>query len=101
VYETQDGKSLAVAPIEPQFYRPLLERRGLTDSEWHSAGYPALDCETITQWSALKDRLAGIFRTRPPDHWCELFSGSDVWVTPVLTLQKKAVDHPHNLRTGR
>jgi alpha-methylacyl-CoA racemase len=96
VYETQDHKSLAVAPIEPRFYGPFLERLGLTEDRWRSAGYPALDKSTIErEWPALKDQLARVFKTRSRDHWCEVFHGSDVCVTPVLTLQE-AVDHPHN-----
>jgi alpha-methylacyl-CoA racemase len=96
VYETQDHKSLAVAPIEPRFYGPFLERLGLTEDRWRSAGYPALDKSTIErEWPALKDQLARVFKTRSRDHWCEVFRGSDVCVTPVLTLQE-AVDHPHN-----
>jgi len=96
VYETQDGKSLAVAPIEPQFYVPFLGKLGLTDDTWLSAGYPAHDRATIEEvWPELKARLANIFRSRPRDYWCDLFRDSDVCVTPVLTLQE-AADHPHN-----
>ena len=96
VYETQDHKSLAVAPIEPQFYGPFLQRLGLTEERWPNAGYPALDNSTIErEWPALKDLLARIFRTRSRDDWCAVFHGSDVCVTPVLSLQE-AADHPHN-----
>jgi alpha-methylacyl-CoA racemase len=100
VYETLDHKSVAVAPIEPQFYQPFLEKLGLADAEWRSAGFPALDPVTVgRQWPSLKDRLAVIFRTRSRDEWCELFDGSDVCVTPVLTLQE-ALEHPHNRARG-
>jgi alpha-methylacyl-CoA racemase len=100
VYETRDHKSVAVAPIEPQFYQPFLEKLGLTDAEWRSAGFPALDPVTVDrEWPSLKDRLAAIFRTRSRDEWCDLFDGSDVCVTPVLTLQE-ALEHPHNRARG-
>jgi len=95
VYETADGKSLAVAPIEPQFYSKFLDKLGLTDSEWRCAGYPVLDAKAVALWPALRERLAAIFKSRPRDHWCQLFAGSDVCVTPVLTLQE-ASEHPHN-----
>jgi len=95
VYATADGKSLAVAPIEPQFYTRFLEKLELTDTEWGDAGYPALGAAAVAEWPALRERLAGIFKSRPRDHWCELFAGSDVCVTPVLTLQE-ATEHPHN-----
>jgi alpha-methylacyl-CoA racemase len=95
VYATEDHKSLAVAPIEPQFYTTFLEKLGLTDSVWRSAGYPALDAGAVGAWAALRERLTVIFKSRPRDHWCDLFAGSDVCVTPVLTLQE-AIEHPHN-----
>jgi alpha-methylacyl-CoA racemase len=95
VYETADGKSLAVAPIEPQFYSKFLDKLGLTDSEWRDAGYPALDATAVAMWPSLRERLAAIFKSRPREHWCQLFAGSDLCVTPVLTLQE-AAEHPHN-----
>jgi alpha-methylacyl-CoA racemase len=96
VYETSDHKSLAVAPIEPQFYALFLEKMGLIEEPWRNAGYPALDARTVEQeWPALKERLAALFKTRSRDEWCALFEGSDVCVTPVLTLEE-ALEHPHN-----
>jgi alpha-methylacyl-CoA racemase len=95
VYATADHKSLAVAPIEPQFYAAFLEKLGLTGSVWRDAGYPALDAEAVAQWPVLRERLARVFESKTRDHWCRLFAGSDVCVTPVLTLQE-AMEHPHN-----
>jgi alpha-methylacyl-CoA racemase len=96
VYETSDHKSLAVAPIEPQFYAPFLEKLGLIEEPWRSAGYPTLDARTVErEWPALKERLAALFKTRSRDEWCALFDGSDLCVTPVLTLEE-ALEHPHN-----
>jgi alpha-methylacyl-CoA racemase len=95
VYATADGKSLAVAPIEPQFYSAFLEKLGLSGADWRRAGYPALDAAAVGSWPVLRELLVVIFKSQPRDHWCELFAGSDVCVTPVLTLQE-ALDHPHN-----
>jgi alpha-methylacyl-CoA racemase len=95
VYATADHKSLAVAPIEPQFYTAFLAKLGLTDSVWRDAGYPALDAGTVGQWPMLRERLGRVFKSQPRDYWCQLFAGSDVCVTPVLTLQE-AIEHPHN-----
>jgi alpha-methylacyl-CoA racemase len=96
VYETQGGGSLAVAPIEPQFYRPFLEKLGLLEPRWLAADYPAHDAAVVSQeWPALKTKLEQLFKSRPRDHWCELFRDSDVCVTPVLSLAE-AMDHPHN-----
>lgn len=96
VYETKDGSCLAVAPIEPQFYQPFLDKIGLDLPRWRAAGYPALDPQVIGhEWPALKVELIRLFKTRTRDEWCALFAGSDVCVTPVLTLAE-APEHPHN-----
>jgi alpha-methylacyl-CoA racemase len=96
VYETRDGAHLAVAPIEPQFYRPFLHKMGLQDARWLNAGYPAMNADVSARvWPELKAELTTIFKTRTRAEWCELFAGSDVCVTPVLTLAE-APDHPHN-----
>jgi alpha-methylacyl-CoA racemase len=95
-YETKDGRHLAVAPIEPQFYAAFLEKLGLTDDRWRHAGYPAHTAATVAQdWPALKLELAAIFKSKNRDEWAELFAGSDACVTPILTLAE-APEHPHN-----
>jgi alpha-methylacyl-CoA racemase len=95
-YETKDGRHLAVAPIEPQFYAAFLEKLGLTGDRWRHAGYPAHTAATVAQdWPALKLELAAIFKSKNRDEWAELFAGSDACVTPILTLAE-APEHPHN-----
>jgi len=95
-YETKDGRHLAVAPLEPKFYRAFLRKMGLDDDLWREAGYPAHSAHTVEHdWPALKAELAAIFKGRTRDEWCALFADSDVCVTPVLTLQEAAL-HPHN-----
>jgi alpha-methylacyl-CoA racemase len=89
VYETADGRWLSVGAIEPQFYDALLEGLGLSKEElpWQ---------HDRSQWPALKERFAAIFKTRTRDEWCELFEGTDACVAPVLTIPE-ARDHPHNV----
>jgi alpha-methylacyl-CoA racemase len=95
-YETKDGRYLAVAPIEPQFYRAFLRKMQLNEARWLRAGYPAHTRHTLDHdWPELKRELTGIFKRRTRDEWCEFFAGSDVCVTPVLTLAE-AAQHPHN-----
>jgi alpha-methylacyl-CoA racemase len=99
-YETKDGRHLAVAPIEPQFYGAFLTKMGLSADRWRRAGYPVHDARTVEQeWPALKLELATTFKTKTRDEWCELFAGSDACVTPVLTLAE-AAQHPHNRARG-
>ncbi|WP_434106139.1 CaiB/BaiF CoA transferase family protein [Paraburkholderia caffeinilytica] len=96
-YQTQDGKFLSVAPIEPQFYAAFLERLGVDTERFMSAGYPSHTARNIEHdWPELKAELAAIFVTRPRDEWCRVFEGADVCVTPVLSLQE-ALQHPHNV----
>lgn len=75
VYETADGKWVAVGAIEPQFYVELLTRLGFEDDghQWDRALWP--------DW---KDRLAQTFRTRTRDEWCELLEGTESCFAPVL-----------------
>ncbi len=99
-YETKDGLHLAVAPIEPQFYRAFLQKMGLEGDRWLNAGYPAHTQRTLDrEWPELKAELAVIFKRKDRDAWCDSFAGSDVCVTPVLSLAE-AAEHPHNQARG-
>lgn len=99
-YETQDGRYIAIAPIEPQFYAELVERLGLDRQRFGSAGYPHEDAHTRELvWPQLKAQLAALFRTRTRTQWCELLEGTDVCFAPVLT-PSEAPGHPHNAARG-
>jgi alpha-methylacyl-CoA racemase len=52
-----------------------------------------------TQWPAMKERLAKIFKTKTRTEWCEIMEGSDVCFAPVLTISE-AYEHPHNVARG-
>jgi alpha-methylacyl-CoA racemase len=88
VYETADGRHLAVGAIEPQFYAELLRRCGL-DADDLPAQFDR------SAWPAMKQRFAALFRTRTRAQWCELLEGTDACVAPVLSLAE-APAHPHN-----
>jgi alpha-methylacyl-CoA racemase len=97
VYEAKDGKCVAVAPLEPQFYAKFMEIAGLDKERFGRSGYPAYSDEIITkEWPALKAELTDIFKTRTRDEWCAMFEGVDACVTPVLSLEE-APQHPHNI----
>ena len=100
VYEAADGKHLAVAPIEPQFYREFVARLGLDAARFLPAGYPNVD-EAVqsTHWPVLKRELQRLFKTRTCDEWIAVFDGVDACVTPVLSLAD-ALDHPHHRARG-
>lgn len=86
VYETSDGKHLAIGAIEPQFYAELSSKLGLPP------GFAAQ--MNARQWPELKAKLASIIRGQTRDHWVRLFEGSDACVAPVLSLDEAAA-HAH------
>jgi alpha-methylacyl-CoA racemase len=91
-YETKDGKFVAIGSIEPQFYRELLEKTGITDDAFAAQ----MDREA---WSALKQKLAAVIKTKTRDEWDSIMLGSDVCYAPVLSLSE-APAHPHNEARG-
>lgn len=90
VYETADGRHVAIGSIEPQFYAELLRLTGLDEDP------DFVDHQNDrARWPELKERLAAVFRTRTRDQWCELMEHTDVCFAPVLSLAE-APAHPHN-----
>ena len=88
VYETADGKYVAVGSMEPQFYAELVRLTGL---DQNGSLPDQLDEE---QWPAMKERLAAIFRSKTRAEWQGIMEGSDSCFAPVLSLAE-APDHPH------
>jgi alpha-methylacyl-CoA racemase len=91
LYKTADGGSLAVAAIEPKFFRTLCECMGLGElaaRQGDAAAQPALRAE-----------LARAFAARTRDDWMALFGDRDVCVTPVLSIDE-VVDDRHWKATG-
>jgi alpha-methylacyl-CoA racemase len=88
VYETRDGRHVAVGAIEPKFYAELLQRTGL-------AGEPLSAQNDRAHWPELRERLQSLFRQRTRDEWCALLEGSDACFAPVLSMAE-APEHPQN-----
>ena len=92
VYETQDGKYVAIGSIEGRFYGELLRLTGLTGEalppQWEKA-----------RWGELRARLTEVFKQKTRDEWCRIMEGSDVCFAPVLSLTE-APAHPHNRARG-
>ena len=88
VYETSDGRHMAVGAIEPQFYAALVEGLGIDPASLP----PQLD---RSGWPATKRRFAEVFRSRTRSEWTAAFEGTDACVAPVLA-PWEAPDHPHN-----
>jgi alpha-methylacyl-CoA racemase len=92
VYETADGKFVAVGAVEPQFYAELMTRLGRDDADL-AAQYDK------DRWPDEKERMAAVFRTKTRDEWCALLERSDACFAPVLT-PLEAPAHPHNRARG-
>ena len=91
-YECADGKYVAVACLEPQFYALFLQLLDLDPAVFGGQSDPALH-------SVQHARLEALFATQPRDHWAELFAGTDACVSPVLDYTE-APDHPQNRARG-
>ncbi|MFI6826270.1 CaiB/BaiF CoA transferase family protein [Kribbella sp. NPDC050241] len=87
VYETADGKHVAVGAIEPQFYDELIATLGIS----------APDRNDPANWPELRKVLTETFLQRTQDEWAQAFDGTDACVAPVLPL---AADHPHLVARG-
>jgi alpha-methylacyl-CoA racemase len=92
VYETADGKHLAVGALEPRFYAELLRLTGLSDQDLPEQA-------DLFRWPELRQRFADVFRTRTRDEWCRILEGTEACVAPVLSLSE-APGHPHMAARG-
>jgi len=91
VYETADGKWMAVGAIEPQFYGQLVKLLGLED-------LPERDDRA--NWPAIRERFAARFRTRTRDEWTALLEESDACAAPVLSLAEAGADRQMSARSS-
>ncbi|HET6190312.1 MAG TPA: CaiB/BaiF CoA-transferase family protein [Trebonia sp.] len=85
VYETKDGRYVAIGAIERKFHGELLRQLGIGD---------APEPLRRPDWPVMRARLAAAFKTRTRDEWAGLFEGSDACLAPVLELSEVA-RHPH------
>jgi len=86
VYETSDGRHMAVGPLEPQFYAEFERLLSLPE--------PLPERTDTGRWGELRATIAARFATRTQAHWSRHFADSDACVAPVLPMSE-AADHPH------
>jgi alpha-methylacyl-CoA racemase len=86
VYETADGRHMAVGSLEPKFYDELVKGLGLTGE--------LPDRYDFDRHDELREQVAARFRERTQAEWAEVFDGTDACCTPILPLTE-AADHPH------
>lgn len=82
VYETKDGRFVAVGAQEPQFYERFLQGIDISpDSlpdQWNDRD----------QWPRVKEIFAAKFKTKTQKEWRAIFDHVDACVTPVLNMDE-------------
>jgi alpha-methylacyl-CoA racemase len=86
VYETADGRHMAVGAIEAKFYAQFVAGLGVTVdlAQQHDR----------TTWATTRKVIADAFGARTQAEWTEAFDGTDACVAPVLTMHE-AAEHRH------
>lgn len=87
-YETADGKFMAVACLEPQFFSEFASLLPLNE-DLAKAQY------NRDAWPEMRKAIANRMREKSRHEWTECFKDSDACVAPVLNFAE-APDHPHN-----
>jgi alpha-methylacyl-CoA racemase len=95
VYETADGRHMAVGALEPQFYAALLGVLFAPDGV--PGDLPAQ--HDRSGWPQLRQRFAARFAQRSQADWSAAFLGTDACVAPVRALGEAAAD-PHLAARG-
>ncbi len=94
VYETADGRYMAVGAIEPQFYTEFVRLLFGTGEPQDLPGQ-----HDRKRWPDLRKRFAARFAGRTQQEWTKVFEGTDACVAPVLSLAQ-APRHPHLTARG-
>jgi alpha-methylacyl-CoA racemase len=92
VYETSDGKWVAVGSTEHSFYVNTLKVLGLEAADFG-------DQHDRAGWPAMKAAFQRVFATRTRDEWVATFQGTDTCFSPVLSLAEAPL-HPHQRARG-
>lgn len=85
VYACADGKFVAVAALEDQFFTELLDLLGLPSP----LSFDRVDPST---WPRLREMIGAAIVRRTRDEWAELALERDACVAPVLDLAESATD---------
>lgn len=91
-YETADGRHVAVACLEPQFFAEFARLLPL-DPKFCEQQYDR------TCWPAMRAAIAARLKKRSRDDWAAAFEATDACVAPVLSFDE-ARRHDHNLARG-
>lgn len=81
LYRTLDGKYMAVAAIEEEFWRNLVTKLRVPELEHKRFG-------TKEERREVADKLKSIFASKTRDEWARLLMHADTCATPVLTVEE-------------
>ncbi|KAF4758423.1 hypothetical protein FOZ63_012996 [Perkinsus olseni] len=81
VYETLDGRHLAVGAIERKFYQRFLKGMGVEDDEDFIVGHV-----DSSRWPRLIERSKNIIKQKRLDEWMGIFDLRESCVSPILTI---------------
>ena len=87
-YACADGKHVAVAALEPEFFALLLDGLGLERTRFVQ--------RDRSGWAEMERVFAETFARRPRDAWATVFEKIDACVAPVLSFSE-ARAYPHNI----
>ena len=93
VYETSDGRHLAVGAIEPQFYAELIHGLGFSVDELAPQNDKA-------QWPAMKQKFAARIEEKTMAEWTAIFDGTDACVAPVRRFDDALTDAHNSARNS-
>jgi alpha-methylacyl-CoA racemase len=93
LYDTADGRQMAVGALEPKFWEALCDAIQRPDLQPRHRSASALE-EAQTRAA-----LAAVFAAQPLAHWAALFADVPACVTPVLRLDE-TLQHPHFIARG-
>jgi len=97
VYETADGRHMAVGALEPQFY--VAFTRILFAPEPVPASLELPRQHDRGGWPEMRRQFAARFAGRSQEEWTKAFSGTDACVAPVRTMTEAPAD-PHLAARG-
>lgn len=85
VYETSDGRHIAVGAMEPVFREAFFRGIGLPVER-------ARQSERPDTWPAIRAEIASVIRARTREEWVREFEGVDACVTAVSSMDEALVD---------
>ena len=92
VYETRDGRQIALGALEPKFWITFCDAIGRPDLRIRQLTDPVDQAEVLRE-------VRTVFRSRTQSEWLAFFEGRDVCLSPVNTPAEAFLD-PHIAARG-